>query len=194
MHRRRYLASVALCLGGTGCLGTPVRTGRTTGDGGDNSTTTPVCPPFDTDANRTICFRTHSDDKPICLSVSHADWTIDTTDNAVETNSFTLHNESDSTLRFDPRSWKLYEQPHNQTSAKWKRVSRQDGTDRASQNSGETYRWSLSRLSHPSPNAEHTDYITADIDTGRYAFVVRVSDPRKNDSIACLAIFSLTLT
>jgi hypothetical protein len=212
MHRRRYLASVAVLISSTGCLGTSTRTSKSQGDDGisttttpvtpprtsenqrddgDNTTATPVCPPFETDADRTICFRTRSDSESIWLGVSHADWTIDTTDDTIETNSFKLHNESDTTLRFNPHSWELYEQQHKQTSTKWKEFSRQDGSDHVSLAPNETYHWSLSRQPHPSPNTEHTDYITADIDTGRYAFVVRIPDPRRDASIACLARFSL---
>lgn len=207
MHRRRYLASVAVLASGAGCLGMPTQTDKNQGDdgirttttptrksqkdNGDNATTTPVCPPFDTDADRTICFRTRS--KSIWLSVSHPDWTIDTTENGIETNSFTLHNELGTSLRFDPHNWKLYEQFQKQTNTMWKEISRHNESNHAVLAPSETYHWSLSLQPHPSPNAEHTDFITADLDTGRYAFVVRIPNPHEDASIACLAMFSLTL-
>lgn len=171
MHRRRFLASVAVSLGITGCLGTQ----------------TPACPPFDTDTDRTVCYRTQSDDEPIWISVSHPDWTIVVGDNTVETNIFTLHNESDTDLRFNPHNWALYEE----MSTDWKKISEDGNNGAVTIASGGTYRWSLSRVSHPSPNSENTEYITVDVGVGKYAFLVNVPDSLGDGSLACIAVFSV---
>jgi hypothetical protein len=171
MHRRRFLASVPLFLWGAGCLGKE------------------SCPPFEIGADRSVCSRTRSDE-PIWLSVAYSAWDILKGDNTVDTNVFTLHNESGASIRFNPHEWKLYEKRKES----WTMIKRGNGDDGSVVlKSGEVYRWSLSRVNHPTPNAAHTGYITADISTGQYGFVVRVSDPHNDESIACLAVFSVAV-
>lgn len=171
MHRRRFLASVPLLLWSAGCLGNG------------------SCPPFETGADRSVCSRTRSDE-PIWLSVAHSEWEILKGDNTIDTNVFTLHNESEASLRFNPHGWELYEKGREG----WTMVkhgNRNDGG--VSLKSGEMYRWSLSRVDHPTPNVAHTEYITADINLGQYGFVVRVPDSYIDESIACLAMFSVVV-
>jgi hypothetical protein len=169
MHRRRVLASIPLLFGGAGCLG-----------GG-------TCPPFETGADRSVCYRSQRGE-PIWLSVSQSNWNISKSANPAAPNVFTLHNASATSLRVTPHGWTLYENDSEQ----WMPVKRgtKDDGDVFLTPSG-TYRWSLSRETHPSPTEKHTEYITADIDRGRYAFVVQVPDPHTDKSIACLAAFSV---
>lgn len=203
MDRRWFLASVSLLAGGAGCLRRRTNLWNSTGQ---QSTTTPVCPPFETSGDRTICYRTHagSSDEPVWLSVARPDWTVDASDTTIETNSFTLHNDSETNLRFTAGSWEL----HKQTDTGWTTVPQNGGTGVVTVESGETYRWSLSRNVRPSESVspspsssdspsststERTEHVMADIDAGRYAFVVRVPSPHGDGSLDCLALFTLTL-
>lgn len=195
MDRRWFIASVSL-LAGAGCLGRRTNLRNVTGT---QSAATPSCPPFETSGDQTVCYRNHSGDEPIWLSVARPDWTIDTSDTAVETNSFTLHNDSETNLRFTAGGWEL----HKQTDSGWTTVPQNGGTGVVTVESGDTHQWSLSRSIHPSPApepassssspTERSEHVTADIDAGRYAFVVRVPSPHGSGSVDCLALFSLTL-
>lgn len=203
MNRRWFLASVSLLVGGAGCLGRRTNLRNVTGKQSDGHASTSVCPPFETSGDRMVCYRTHSGsgDEPVWLSVDRPDWTIDTSNTTTETNTFTLHNNSETNLRFTAGSWEL----HNQTDTGWTTVPQNGGTGVVTVESGETHRWSLGRNVHPSsypslspspsssPTTEQTEYVTADIDAGRYAFVVRVPSPHGNGTLDCLALFTLTL-
>lgn len=161
-----------------------------TGEPGRETTTAWDCPPFDTGADRTVCARAGSSAGPVALTVAHPDWTVDTTDDVVEANVVTLHNASSASLRFNPHAWEL----HERTAGGWSSIEREavgDGVVTVEPDT--TYRWSVSRVPHPSPNVEDTAYVTADIDPGTYAFLVRVPEPTGDGRVAHLAVFRLSV-
>ena len=172
MHRRRVLAAIPFLFGGAGCLG-----------GGS-------CPPFETGADRSVCGRPQRGES-IWLNVSQPTWASSQAATTGTPNVFTLHNELATTLRVNPHGWTLYENNSEQWTPIKQGIS---DSGEVSLTPGGTYRWSLSRGSTPSPTEHHTEYITADIDRGRYAFVVRVADPHTDTSIACLAPFAVVGT
>jgi len=51
----------------------------------------------------------------------------------------------------------------------------EEGDDQVRLSPGETHRWSLSRVPHPTPNDADTTYLTRDLDPGRYWFGVRLA-------------------
>ena len=152
-----------------------------------------VCPPFDTSGDRTVCSGTRSEDAQVWLTVAHSGWEVDTTDDTVETNVFTFHNDSDASLRFNPSSWEL----HKQIDAGWSGNIRQRvGNSVTTVDPNEKFRWSFSRVSHPSPGPRaDTEYITVkdDVDEGKYAFMINVPAPTGEEWITLLAVFTLDL-
>lgn len=153
-----------------------------------------ACPPLDTSGDRTVCSSTRSEDAQVWLSVAHSGWEVDTTDSTVETNVFTLHNDSGASLQFNPSDWEL----HKQIDTGWSGNIRQMvGSSVTTVDPKERFRWSFSRDPHPSPGpgTENTEYITVedDIGEGKYAFTMDVPAPAGEEWITLLAVFTLDL-
>lgn len=170
MHRRRFLASVAAFPAIAGCP--DILTGS--------------CAPFETNVDKTVCYDSKSRFANVWLGVSSPDWTVNPSNDTVETNVFTLHNESDNSLPFDPHAKELYEQ----TDSGWKEITLPGRNSIMTLDPGETYHWSLSRTSQSSQNATNTDYITVDLDAGEYALLIEIRGPNSL-TLACVARFSL---
>jgi hypothetical protein len=209
MDRRTFLAGTIFTL--TGCLqtsssstpGTPTKTPVSTADTpvGDNDnrpTATSACPQLNTSTDRMVCSPPQPADASVWLSVAHPTWNVDTTDNTVATNVFTLHNDSETSLKFNPYNWEL----HKQTDTGWSGNLRQTiGDGFVIVAPDERYRWSFSLVPHPSPNSKNTEYITVNegnftfnggINEGKYAFFIGVPAPTdKGEWITCLATFVL---
>lgn len=173
MYRRRFLASVAVAPALAGCsdiLGLS-------------------CAPFDTHADRTVCYESQSDDEPVWLDVSSTVWNVNTRDNILETYDITLHNDSNGSISFNPHAGEIYLSSLND----WNKITNADRNGTVDLDSGGTYHWLLTQKPHPSPNAENTEYITANTDGPECAFLIRVSDPRTDGSLACVLVFNIEI-
>lgn len=203
MDRRAFLAGAVFIL--TGCIqnssSSDPRNSKPPTTATRTPTATSACPPFNTSTNQTVCYPPQPENAPIWLSVAHPSWEVNTTDTTVETNVFTLHNNSDTNLKFNPYNWKL----HKRTDTGWSDNLRQTiGDGFVIVAPDERYRWSFSLIPHPSPNAKNTEYITVNegnftfkggIDERKYAFLISVPDSTsKEEWITCIATFTLSIT
>lgn len=88
---------------------------------------------------------------------------------AVETITFTLHNETGNPFTLNPHAWSL----HRLEQGQWRHVAPDEHLDPLVElPRGAAYEWVLSRESHPTPNAERTLYPTVAVQNGVHAFAV----------------------
>lgn len=184
MNRRTVLASLGVLATGAGCT--------TLGYAGNGSPPASrfedePCPSLGGGSERTICYHT-MDDPPVYLVPSTERFVVDTEDKTVETVEFTLHDETARAFQFDPQRWV---------------VVRRDGTEwyRAAPDGDPvipekrpldgTHTWSLSLQPHPSPRAEDTTFVTADLEEGLHAFAVPGHLGDDDSDVTCLALFEL---
>lgn len=90
-------------------------------------------------------------------------------DTTVETLELTLHNRTEQQLTLNPGSWHIEQKVRDS----WKHVAAGgESADRRTVARGSAHSWSLSIVPHPTPHTNSTTYVTADLETGTYAFVV----------------------
>jgi len=213
MRRRTVLAAIGTTLATTGCLGA---TSPGTGDGDgatdsptDSPTETPgtpdgpypeypdsirnaECPSF-ADADRTVCNHTRSADAEVFFSVSSPVYEYTRGDDAVETVTFTLHNESDREFGFNPYGWAVKQK----TSSGWKHVAPEVHPEPwTTVQPGGTYRWELATETHPTPKAEDQQYpVVEDLSSGLHAFTIAglLGDGDDPVEIECIALFDVAV-
>lgn len=194
MRRRTLLvAAGGLSLSLSGCLDANGQsgdasddTGESTGsdaprsDGGTTATTLQdeSCPPYQTDADRTVCSHgTVPESASVFLEASPDGTTLDG-DQPSEEITLTLHNRSASAIEFNPNSWYVWREADDG----WQQLEREwSGDGVATVDSGSEHTWSL---------VEAVSSIQPDpaFETGRYAAEIRVPDPEDDTSVACVAL------
>ncbi|MFB6194691.1 MAG: hypothetical protein ABEI80_00840 [Haloplanus sp.] len=182
-HRRRVLAMVGTTLVSAGCAaptsdepgGDEPATDTPTGTPADGTPAPPrnrfrdaPCPTFD-DADRTVCWHTHPD-AAVSLAPSAPVFRPVGGNDTVETITFTLHNGSDGIVSFDPAAWAI----KREEADGWTHVAPAsvDTESLYELEAGQSYRWVVSRTTHPTPNAKRTTYPTVELENGRHAFVL----------------------
>jgi hypothetical protein len=125
------------------------------------------CPSF-TGADRTVCAHTRPAGAPLHLEPSATVLRVDP-DAAVETITFTLHNDTGGPLGLNPHAWAV----HRKGADGWTRVAPDVHIEPLVElPHGATFGWVLSPRPHPTPRARRTLYPTADVGNGRHAFAV----------------------
>lgn len=191
--RRTLLATVgsALAMGGCQSLGggspgddpTPSPSGTDTPpdltdtppDGTDTPPTTPrpdvldlECPSF-AQTDKTFCAYAIPPEIGVRFDVSTHVFEPVAGNDAVETITFELENETSQPFTLNPHAWSLYRFEDEQ----WAHVAPDEHLDPLYElPRGATYEWVLSREPHPTPNAERTLYPAVDVGAGSYAFAV----------------------
>lgn len=215
MRRRTVLAAIGTTLATTGCLGAATP-GTGEGDGAtdsptDSPTETPgtpdgpypeypdsirnaECPSF-ADADRTVCNHTRSADADLYLSTSSAVYEPIQGNDAVETVTFTLHDESDQQFGFNPYGWTV----KHRTDDGWQHVAPEVHPEPwTTIQPGQTYRWELSTQTHPTPKSENTNYpVVEDLKSGLHAFTIAglLGDRDDEDptEVECIALFAVAV-
>jgi hypothetical protein len=178
--------------------GTPDQTPTPTSD--RTPTTTPdgrfrdePCPSF-SGADRTVCAHTRPADAPVYLESSADVLRVDPED-AVETITFTLHNDTGGPVTLNPYAWAVHRKDGD---GEWARVAPDVHVQPLVElPDGETYAWILSRRPHPTPEGDRTLYPTVDVGNGRHAFAVvgRVGpvggDGDSGERVECVALFDV---
>lgn len=219
MQRRTLLATIGSTLVvGAGCVSvsngedgdpatTPAGTDTPTasdpgeGDGAGASFEDVPCPSFLDDVDRTVCTHTAGSDAVVSLTVSQQVFTPTTDDDSVETMEFTLHNDSDTPFGLNPYAWEL----RRQTDDGWTHVAPDEYIEPwYTLEPGGTYTWELGVESHPTPQQERTVSLTADIDSGTYAFQTSgfldepqagetpADDDSEKTHVECIALFEVS--
>lgn len=193
MERRsvlRRLGALGGLLGTAGCL-----TGSSTNTSGPTTNTmnkTGECPTLNSNVDRTICDDVSKDSTPrIILSADPTSFTVDTTDQSVETLQFTLSNQSDQPFVIDSRSWAIA----RVTDGNWNKIESGDPSEQSiTVSPGGKHRWSLSLTPHPTQQTKNTSFITANLEDGNYVFAVngKLKRSRQPLQVECQAQFTLT--
>lgn len=182
MHSRRtVLATVGSVIAAGGCLDSaaespdPSGTEPTPHPDETPSGTTPTphvvereCPSF-AETDRTVCAHTAPLEPDIVLEPSNTQFEPVSGNEAVETITFTLRNDTAQPFYCNPYAWALY----RLEDGSWTHVAPEEHVDPLAEiPPGTTYDWVLSRNPHPSPEAERTRYLTVQIENGVHAFAI----------------------
>lgn len=193
MNRRTLLGQLvavgsAASIGG--CLGIEAA-GRDQQVTSTMSPMTPNCPSFRSGTNMTICAnRTETQSQPVYLEPDSQTFSAVTSNQTVETLGVTLYNQPDCSLVVNPDAWFIM----GRTSNDWIESAAGDGTGKSIKAiPRDTYTWSLSLAPHPSPHADKTTFIMANLEEGTYIFAVvgRLESGDPTPRIECHAQFEL---
>lgn len=139
------------------------------------------CPPFETDADRTVCSHTVDPDAaPVVLDASPVRTTLADGEPGEEI-TLTFYNRSGSEIEFNPDSWYVWQQ----TDGEWQELDQEwSGNGAATVAAGETHTWSfVEAVSAIQPDPQ--------FDPGQYAAEIRVPDPAGDGQVACIALLEL---
>ncbi|MHB9285428.1 hypothetical protein ACKVMT_00125 [Halobacteriales archaeon Cl-PHB] len=213
-RRRTVLAALAGSLTTTGCLGflssedrdgnqtpavtaTPTASVTPTASPTTTSTATETvpgrvadepCPSFD--GEQTVCTPTRPGDVEVYLTPSTYVFEPVEGNDSVETMTLTLHNNAEGRFTVEADSWDV----HQRRNGTWETVERGDDTGQETTlDPGETYDWVLSRESHPTPTAENTTYVTADLDSALTAVAVYGQAGTMQPILECIALFDVAV-
>lgn len=126
------------------------------------------CPSF-AETDRTVCAHTAPLEPDIVLEPSTTRFEPVSGNEAVETITFTLQNDTGEPFACNPYAWALY----RLDDGAWTHVAPEEYVEPLVEiPSGTTYEWVLSREPHPTPGAERTLYPTVEIENGVHAFAV----------------------
>lgn len=139
------------------------------------------CPPYESDADRTVCSHTADPSSASVLLEASPVRTTLADGQPSEEITLTFTNRTGSEIGFNPNSWYVWQQ----TGGEWQELEQEwTGHGKVTVAAGETHTWSfVEAVSAIQPEPQ--------FDAGRYAATIHVPAPEGDGEIACVALLEL---
>lgn len=178
MKRRTYLSALGIGLTSPGrYLTSHSSAAETMGDILSPEERPAECPQF-TDEVKTVCYQDVGGNEPSVYLEPSKTVHQPLGFGSVEPIKFTLYNNTDGIVTFNPYSWEVYEY----TEGQWELVAPEGLRPQPASllQSGKRFTWGLSTIQRKIPEVDRP--ITLELSDGTYAFTISVSAPSRKEN------------